>query len=327
MLKLKTILTVILMLFLLTPITALAQEPDESGIKSDCAEGSLCLNTPIGGVKEVSIFGEYFALWYKFVVGVVGVLATVIIMWGGFKWLTSRGNSAAISDAKDRIWSSIIGLILVFLSYNILSLINPKLLTIGLPTLKTVTPIVNTDNNLDNDRDVVDQLLRSIADLSYTYTPLISPELEAGYVAMENAIEWLIAEDDQEALESYLASHNVNVVDSTNLLQANTQDLIAISRVGNTFGEIDVSYENGRFILDPSQANLVTSLMSRDGVANGENGNNFSTNIIDAGSYQITRITDLNFDYVDSNGSVHNYELSATGNRNNDGNWELIFQR
>ena len=97
--------------------------------------------------------------------------------------------------------------------------------------------------------------------------------------------------------------------------------------MGNTFGEMNVEYLNGGFILDANQANIINGLMDRDGVANGENGNNFTTNVIDAGGYQITRITDLNFDYADNRGNIYNYEISATGNRNNDGRWELRFQQ
>ncbi|MDO8668704.1 MAG: D-Ala-D-Ala carboxypeptidase family metallohydrolase [Candidatus Buchananbacteria bacterium] len=106
-------------------------------------------NVPIGEFKggqiDNELLGKYFGAWYNFIVGTVGILATVIIMWGGFKWLTSRGNSAAISDAKDRIYSALIGLFLVFLSYTLLYLINPKLLTINLPTLeKAQTDIIET---------------------------------------------------------------------------------------------------------------------------------------------------------------------------------------
>ena len=286
-------------------------------------------NVPVGDFKgsipvDQEILGKYLNAWYKFVVGVVGILATVIMMWGGFKWLTSRGNAAAIGDAKDRIWSAVIGLVLVFLSYNLLWIINPKLVEIKLPTLnKGNSTVINTDNNLDNDKDVMSQL----AQWSYDTASILPPGLEEAYIGMETSIEWLVRQNDQEALKQYLASHNINIVDSTGLLQANTQDLVGISRMGNTFGEMNVEYLNGGFILDANQANIINGLMDRDGVANGENGNNFTTNVIDAGGYQITRITDLNFDYADNRGNIYNYEISATGNRNNDGRWELRFQQ
>lgn len=117
---------------------------DNSVLESDSRYFKL--NVPIGDRKEVSSFGEYIQIWYNFVVGAVGIMATVIIMWGGFKWLTSRGNSAAISDAKDRIWSAIIGLILVFLSYNILYILNRDLLKLSLIKLPPINITTSGDS-------------------------------------------------------------------------------------------------------------------------------------------------------------------------------------
>src|SRR3989344_1883449 len=138
----KNILLIILLVLVLLPnIAYLADPVTKNGVdaSTNCTSegGKVCLNVPIGGVKQAS-FEEYLALWYNFVLGVSGILATVIIMWGGFKWLTSRGNSAAISDAKDRIWSAVIGLVLLFLSYTLLSIINPRLVNISLPILPGV---------------------------------------------------------------------------------------------------------------------------------------------------------------------------------------------
>lgn len=102
------------------------------------------LNVPIGDSgSTVKIgpgsnpLGDYIKTWYGFIIGTIGILATVMIMWAGFKWLTSRGNSKTISDAKDIIWSSITGLLIAFLSYTILNLMNPNLTKIGLPALES----------------------------------------------------------------------------------------------------------------------------------------------------------------------------------------------
>ena len=76
-----------------------------------------------------SLLGKYIKAWYTLIISIVGIIATVMLMWGGMKWLTSRGNSGTISDAKDIIWSAIIGLVLTLLSWTVLNLINPSLLT------------------------------------------------------------------------------------------------------------------------------------------------------------------------------------------------------
>ena len=103
----------------------------------------LCLNVPIAGKNTFPSFQEYFQAIYSFILGAVAILSTVMIMWGGFKWLTSRGSSGDIGEAKKIITSSIIGLVLAFLSFTILYLVNPKLTVIGLPQLKTVEFTVN----------------------------------------------------------------------------------------------------------------------------------------------------------------------------------------
>lgn len=81
---------------------------------------------------DTQTLGKYIQVWYGLIIGTVGILAAIMIMYGGFRWLTSRGGQA-VSEAKDIIFSALIGLTLAFLSYAILYLINPNLLNIGLP--------------------------------------------------------------------------------------------------------------------------------------------------------------------------------------------------
>jgi len=49
--------------------------------------------------------------------------------------LTSAGSPAKISEAKDRIGSAILGLIIILASFLILKVINPDLITLKLPGL------------------------------------------------------------------------------------------------------------------------------------------------------------------------------------------------
>lgn len=104
----------------------------------------LTLNVPIGNLTSCSIgagasgnncLGLYIKAWYGFALGVVGILATFMIMFAGFKYLTSGVDSGAIGEAKKLIVSGVSGVIIAFLSYTILSLVNPQLLTISMPTL------------------------------------------------------------------------------------------------------------------------------------------------------------------------------------------------
>lgn len=104
-------------------------------------------NVPIPGLfdKTVdvdnSLLAKYISAFYIFFAGVAGILAVVVMMWGGFHYITSAGNSQKISQAKEIISNAIIGLILVFTSYLLLNTINPNLTRLTLPTLSSVQTI------------------------------------------------------------------------------------------------------------------------------------------------------------------------------------------
>jgi hypothetical protein len=69
----------------------------------------------------------YIKAVYTYAVGAVGILAAVMLMVGGLRWILAGGNSSSISEAKDIIFASISGLVLVMTSYLILNQINPNL--------------------------------------------------------------------------------------------------------------------------------------------------------------------------------------------------------
>ena len=142
----KKIISLFLSLAFLTvlPFLSLASTVEAQSITEKISESSknreLNLNIPIGdfdGTKiNVDLLGEYIKAWYDLLLGTVGIIATILIMWGGFKWLTSRGDSKQISDAQDIIWSAITGMILAFGSFLIISLVDPTLTDISMPTIE-----------------------------------------------------------------------------------------------------------------------------------------------------------------------------------------------
>lgn len=60
--------------------------------------------------------------------GFLGILAIIIILWGGFRWLTSGGNEEKVGEAKKIITAGIIGLIIIFTSYAIASFVIQQLI-------------------------------------------------------------------------------------------------------------------------------------------------------------------------------------------------------
>lgn len=86
-------------------------------------------------LNDSTDINELVAWLYYFIVMVAGLAAFVMLIWGGFQYITSAGNPSAIGDAKDRIFNAVFGLILIFASYIILQAINPELLMLNLPNL------------------------------------------------------------------------------------------------------------------------------------------------------------------------------------------------
>ena len=54
---------------------------------------------------------------------VIGVMAVIMIIWGGIRYVLSAGNSAALTSAKNTIVYSIIGLIIAILAYAIVNFV------------------------------------------------------------------------------------------------------------------------------------------------------------------------------------------------------------
>ena len=99
---------------------------------------SLNLNYPsFGGfdLDEKQNLNEIIAWFYYFIIAIAGLAVFAMLVWGGVSWLTSAGNPTRTSEAKDRISSALLGLLIILGSYLILRLINPELTILNLPQL------------------------------------------------------------------------------------------------------------------------------------------------------------------------------------------------
>ncbi len=107
--------------------------------------------SPVDGKYYIKSLPCYIVGIYRYFAGAAGILATVMIVYGGIQYLTSFGKSDQISKAKDTILSAIIGLALALGSYVILYFINPNLTTLKLPAgIDRVDPIFLQTNWCDD---------------------------------------------------------------------------------------------------------------------------------------------------------------------------------
>lgn len=61
--------------------------------------------------------------------GLLGIVAVVIILVGGFKWMTAGGNEEQVGEAKKWIFSGVIGLVIILSAYALASFIITQLVT------------------------------------------------------------------------------------------------------------------------------------------------------------------------------------------------------
>ena len=63
----------------------------------------------------------------KIVISLLGLVAAIIIILGGFQWMTSGGNEEKIAGAKKLMINGLIGMVLVILAYAIASFVITQL--------------------------------------------------------------------------------------------------------------------------------------------------------------------------------------------------------
>src|SRR3989339_1528209 len=51
--------------------------------------------------------------------GFLGIIAVIVILLGGFKWMTAMGNEEKVGEAKKLIGAGIVGLVIILAAYAI----------------------------------------------------------------------------------------------------------------------------------------------------------------------------------------------------------------
>lgn len=84
--------------------------------------------TGLGSGGEAGIQGTIGSI-IKAALGFLGVIALVIVLMGGFKYMTSGGDEKKVGDARKYIISGIIGLAIILSSYAITGFVVEKLVS------------------------------------------------------------------------------------------------------------------------------------------------------------------------------------------------------
>lgn len=88
-----------------------------------CPQDAICLDDPLKLPTDGTAIPTLIANVIKGALGIIGSLALVMIIYAGFTWMLSGGNSEKWESARKNIVSVAIGLIVVFSAYAILNFV------------------------------------------------------------------------------------------------------------------------------------------------------------------------------------------------------------
>lgn len=117
------LMTAVVGLFAIAPLTAYA------AVTCDLAP-AVPLEVGIGAVSSVTSLSNYISQAYQFIVSSIGIVAAVMIMFNGMRWVTAGGNSENVNVARGGISSAIIGLLIAVTSYVLLYAVNSSLVNL-----------------------------------------------------------------------------------------------------------------------------------------------------------------------------------------------------
>src|SRR3989339_1193051 len=71
---------------------------------------------------NIALIGTIARIIY-ILLGFLGVLAVILVLWGGFKWMTAAGDEAKIGEAKKLMGAGVIGLVIILAAFAIASFV------------------------------------------------------------------------------------------------------------------------------------------------------------------------------------------------------------
>jgi len=141
-----SIFSFFMLFFASTVLAAVSYTPLEPG-----AFTSITNST--SGAIDFNNLGAFFGQIFNYGIAVAGVLAVVMIIWGGIEYMTTDSWTGK-DDGKKRIQDALVGLGLALVSWLVLYTINPCLVNFGSCNNKFLAPGAKTSLNITINKNV-----------------------------------------------------------------------------------------------------------------------------------------------------------------------------
>jgi hypothetical protein len=118
----KNLLALAMLSFLALPLVTFAQGNMDVGlneIENGFADNGLGNTDPRTTVARLINVAMLF----------LGIIAVVIVLLGGFKWMTAAGNEDKVGEAKKLMGAGVVGLVIVLSAWGVANFILSKLIT------------------------------------------------------------------------------------------------------------------------------------------------------------------------------------------------------
>ena len=83
--------------------------------------GTVQISNPLG--DSTDSLQKFIGKLINGLLGIIGSLALVMFVYGGFSWMTSMGNPAAIKKGRDTMLWAAVGLAIIFSAYTLTSFV------------------------------------------------------------------------------------------------------------------------------------------------------------------------------------------------------------
>jgi predicted small integral membrane protein len=77
-----------------------------------------------GGIAGNGTIAELATTIINILLGLSGIVAVVMIIIGGYQWMTARGNEAQVTNGRKTLINALIGLAIVILSFAVVQAVN-----------------------------------------------------------------------------------------------------------------------------------------------------------------------------------------------------------
>lgn len=116
----KKIIRIILPAILMVGMFALTIVPEVSALTlREGAEAARCDGCPADLFGDTGAFRQVT----NTILYIVGIIAVIMLIIGGIKYVVSGGDSKKVTDAKNTVLYAIIGLVIAFLAFAIVNFV------------------------------------------------------------------------------------------------------------------------------------------------------------------------------------------------------------